>query len=226
MPRPFRLILLTAALSACSTPSDDTDRGGKLLRVPETAARTDSIALARQDSVNRAQPGYIVDSILPLDEEVRRFRAAVGGAPVDALQGGADSREALVARFAAAVAAGDTLALRRIAISPREFIDLVYPASPHTKAPYRQSPSLTWQQIQLPSESGLRRLMERHGGRPMRISAVRCKPAPEQQGANRLHVGCVVEFASDAAAPRTGQLFGTILERSGRFKVLSFANMY
>ncbi|MDQ8155604.1 MAG: hypothetical protein P3B98_13200 [Gemmatimonadota bacterium] len=226
MPRPFRLILLMAALSACTTPSDDTGRGGKLLRAAEIAAHTESIARARQDSMNRAQPGYIIDSILPLDEEVRRFQAAAGGAPVGALQGGADSREALVTRFAAAVAAGDTLALRRMAITPREFIDLVYPASPYTKPPYRQSPSLTWQQIQLPSESGLRRLMERHGGRPMRISAVQCAPAPEQQGANRLHVGCAVEFASGGATPRTGQLFGTIIERSGRFKVLSFANMY
>ena len=61
--------------------------------------RTDSIARARQDSVNRAQPGYVVDSLLPIEEELRRFRAAIGGSPVTALAHGSASREELVRRL-------------------------------------------------------------------------------------------------------------------------------
>jgi hypothetical protein len=40
-----------------------------------------------------------VDSILPVDEEIRRFRTAIGGQPVSALNSASDSREALVRRI-------------------------------------------------------------------------------------------------------------------------------
>jgi hypothetical protein len=59
--------------------------------------REDSVARARQDSINRAQPGYIVDSVLPVEEELRRFREALGGTPATKLANGSESREALVA---------------------------------------------------------------------------------------------------------------------------------
>lgn len=220
------IILLTATLSACT--ADAHDQSDTVGQLPSSmnAARADSAARARQDSINRRQPGYIIDSILPLEEEMRRFRAAVGGTPTLELRDGAGTREALIARFAAALSAKDTLALRRLAITPREFIDVVYPSSPYTKAPYRQSPSLTWQQIQLPSQSGLQRLLDRHGGHPLRIAALRCATPPERQGDNLLHANCTVEFSVGSGPVRTGRLFGTILEHSGQFKLLSFSNMY
>lgn len=219
--------LVLALFAACAPArSDDTAAGAHA--APDSAARerADAIARARQDSINRAQPGYIVDSILPIAEEMRRFRAAVGGNPATALRGGSASRDGLVARFAEALAAGDSTALRRLAVTPREFIDLVYPESPYTRPPYRQSPGLLWSQIQLPSGSGVRRLVERHGGRPFVVKTLRCPTPPEVQGNNRLHAGCTVQFFSGTDAAREGRLFGTIVERQGHFKFVSFANMY
>ena len=61
--------------------------------------RADSIARARQDSINRASPGYVIDSVLPVEEEIRRFRAAVGGATAAELQHASASRTELVERF-------------------------------------------------------------------------------------------------------------------------------
>lgn len=215
------------ALLAC-TPASSGDTGARVGAVHDSVARerADSVARARQDSINRGQPGYVVDSILPIAEEMRRFRAAVGGDPATALRGGSNSRDDLVARFAEALASGDSAALRRLAVSPREFIDLVYPESPYTRAPYRQAPGLLWRQIQPPSGNGLRRLLERHGGRPLRVEALRCPSSREVQGSNRLHVGCTVRFVSGTDAAREGELFGTIIERHGQFKFVSFANMY
>ncbi len=220
---PLALLLLAACTQA---PADGAVARVDAARDSVTRQRADSLARARQDSINRAQPGYIVDSILPIAEEMRRFRNAVGGEPVTALRGGSDSRDGLVARFAEAIAAGDSTALRRLAVTPREFIDLVYPESPYTRPPYRQSPGLLWRQMQLPSGSGLRRLLERHGGRPFHVESLRCPSPPETQGNNRLHAGCTVRFASGADAAREGRLFGTILERQGHFKLVSFTNMY
>jgi len=215
--------LLVVACSSRSNDAVDAHARGDSLAV----ARADSGARARQDSINRTQPGYIVDSILPIEEEVRRFRAAVGGSAVTTLSGGAAaSRDALVAQFAAAVSARDSSALRSLAISPREFIDLVYPSSPYTRPPYRQAPGLLWSQIQLPSGTGFARLLERLGGKPLRIEALTCPGRPERQGENQLHANCTVRFALGGAPLREGRLFGTILERQGRFKFVSFANMY
>jgi hypothetical protein len=186
--------------------------------------RTDSIARARQDSINRTLPGYVVDSILPLEEEVRRFRAAVGGESVRALENASASREDLVRRFVKALAGGDLAALRAMAITPREFVDLVYPSSPYTRAPYRQSPGLTWMQIRNPSESGLSRLVHRLGGKPLTGDGLTCEPTPDRQGANLIWTGCTLRLTGTGAAPAPHRYFGSILERGGKFKFVSFAN--
>src|SRR5690348_8848314 len=121
--RPALLLLAIAlALTAC-----DRAQTVKVAQALPDSARTDSIARARQDSINRAQPGYIVDSVLPVAEELRRFRSAIGGAPVTALANGSTSRNALVQRFLKAVAATDTADIRAMTLTAREFADLVYP---------------------------------------------------------------------------------------------------
>ena len=75
-----------------------TARPTRPRRAPIRCAR-DSIARARQDSINRALPGYVVDSILPIDEEIRRFAARIGGDPVTSFAHASASREALVRRI-------------------------------------------------------------------------------------------------------------------------------
>ncbi|MBI2409204.1 MAG: hypothetical protein HYV19_12975 [Gemmatimonadetes bacterium] len=220
---PLLLACLIATLGACASMADD---GGRAAADSLAVHRADSVARARQDSINRAQPGYVVDSVFPTAEEIRRFAAAVGGRPAIALSNGAASVDALVRRFAAAVEARDTVQLQRMALSPREFIDLVYPASPYVAPPYRQSPALTWSQIQLPSASGLRRLVDRLGGTALRVERVACPATPERQGPNSLYAGCLVTFASGGGPAQRGRLFGTIIAHGGQFKFVSYANMF
>lgn len=222
MPRLLQLSLLAVAFAtSCvsgdrATPVADT-----------TAARqADSAARARQDSINRASPGYIVDSILPVEEEVRRFRAAIGGAALSQFVDASTSRDTLVARLAAAIAEHDDQALQRTRVTAREFIDLIYPESPYTKAPFRQAPGLVWTLIEEPSNSGRRRLLANLGGKPLAITRVSCRKSPEAQGRNRLWNGCTVRYVSGSDAARDGRLFGTIVERDGRFKFMSLSNQY
>ena len=59
------------------------------------------------------ESGRVVDSILPREEAVRRFRE--GLAPVDSLQGGAGSRDELVAAYVRAIAEADSAAVARLA---------------------------------------------------------------------------------------------------------------
>src|SRR5688572_3108316 len=106
-----RLVLLGVIVATGCSPARDEPATA---RSPQDSVLADSIARARQDSINRRLPGYVVDSILPVEEELRRFRLAVReqGAStgtdtndiVTALTSGSDSREALVRRFIKALA--------------------------------------------------------------------------------------------------------------------------
>jgi hypothetical protein len=194
-------------------------------RAPEQAqADADSIARALQDSVNRTLPGYVVDSVHTVEEELRRFRQALGGEPATGLAGGSDSRDGLVERFVAALEASDTSEFQAMAVSAREFADLVYPTSPYTRPPYRQSIAFVWFQTQNANSVGLTRLLNRRGGRALGFAGYTCPGEPEIQGANRIWTGCTLQAWNDDGSPREEQLFGAIVERQGRYKFLSYAN--
>src|SRR5262245_9032664 len=72
-----------------------------------------------------AAPTRVVDSVLPREVEIARFRA--GLPPVASLSGGASSREALIRRFVTALETSDTAGLRNLLMSRAEFAWLYYP---------------------------------------------------------------------------------------------------
>ena len=212
------------AIAACSRTGESKSVSAESVRAD--SIRRDSIARARQDSINRAQPGYIVDSILPVEEELRRFRAAVGGKPVTSLSNGSSSREELVKRVVRDVAIRDSADLRALTLTPREFADLVYPSSPYTHPPYRTAPGLVWMQISQPSATGLKRLLARRGGTTFEYVDHSCKPAPERQGPNTLWTDCQVRVLGPSHETLTQRWFGSIIERDGVYKIVSFANQF
>ncbi len=204
------VISLAAAAIACGGESE--------------AAVSDSAALARTDSINRAQPGYVIDSILPPEEEMRRFRASFPGDSATEFIGGRESREALVKAFITAVAAADTSTLRAMVIHGREFADLYYPESPYARAPYRQPPSFAWRLIQDPSAAGLTSLLRRLGGTPVTYLSHRCDPKVVREGRTTRYAGCLVQVRNEKGAPQWKRLFGSIVERDKQYKFLSYTN--
>jgi hypothetical protein len=216
------LVAILLATAGCTA----SDVQSETPRTSADSVRSDSIARARQDSINRAQPGYVIDSILPVEEELRRFRAALPGDSATALTGGSPSREALVRRFVHALAANDTADLQRMAVRGREFADLYYPESPYTRPPYRQSPALAWSLIQNPSTSGLTRLVRRLGGKSIVYVSHRCDPKIAHEGRNVRYAGCLVRIVDERGDTVTKRYFGSILERDGQFKFLSYTNQF
>ena len=140
--------------------------------------------------------------------------------PVRALRGGATSRDELVARFGQALAAHDTAALSALLLDAQEFAWLYYPYTVYTHPPYRQAPGMVWLLTAQNSEKGLRRVLERFGGRDPALAGYACRTT-EPQDLNVLHGDCAVRLAGDTTGRR---LFGTIIERDGRFKFVSYAN--
>jgi hypothetical protein len=209
----FVLISLLGAAYACGE------------RSPDASASRASAAAARADSLSglSRRPGYVVDSILPVDEELRRFRAGLGAAPT-ALSGGARTRQALVDSFSVAVSHADSAALARLVLTRAEFAYLVYPGSAYTRPPYQQSPELVWMQLENAGAKGATRLIRRLGHRPLTLAGHRCTATPEASGATRLWRECVALVVQPDGSVRPERLFGVIVERDGRFKFASLAN--
>jgi hypothetical protein len=187
------------------------------------SARADSIALVRQDSLNRAQPGYVVDSILPMAEQLRRFRASLTESP-RALGGNVHRKDQLVHLFVRALESADTAALVRLTITRAEFAYLVFPESPLSAPPYAQPPDLAWMQHSHGSATGLQRLLQRLGGSSIGFRSLSCAELPAIEGANRIWRDCTVRFSPPGGTTQTLRLFGSLLERDGRFKILSYSN--
>jgi len=188
------------------------------------SARADSVQRARQDSINRTLPGYVVDSIFPVDEELRRFRKALGGDSAVVFSGGSPSREALVRRFVNALASSDTNEFRTMVVHGREFADLYYPVSVYSRAPYHQPPQLAWSLIQNPSADGLKKLLRTMGGKPITYVGDRCDPKVFHEGRITRYAGCIVRIADAKGDTTTRLLFGSIVELGGVYKFLSYTN--
>jgi hypothetical protein len=177
------------------------------------APAVEPAALAMADA-----PRVVVDSARPAEAELARFRESLE--PPRRLEGGARSLEALVHDFAQAVGTRDTARLRELHITAAEFAWFYYPYTVYTHPPYEQAPGLVWLLTTRNSQKGSNRLLRRFPGRDLRVLAIRCAEAVPQD-INTLHGACTVELEG-AAAPQ--RLFGTILEREGRFKFVSYAN--
>jgi hypothetical protein len=161
-----------------------------------------------------------VDSTFTPEENLRRFRE--GLAEPRALEGGAESRDALVRGFVEALARGDTAALLRMHVTRAEFAYLYYPESQLSRPDQYLDPKMVWLLTRLESEKGLNRLMQRLGGRDLELVGTHCKGVPAEQGPNRLWEACRPELRNLPPGFRAQRLFGTIVEREGRFKFLSY----
>lgn len=217
--RPFFFLLLMCA--ACGSDAIPRSRNAAT-----DSATADSLTRARQDSVNRTLPGYIVDSILPVGEELRRFRAAIGGPQTSMLEGGEKSRDALAAKFIRSLASNDTAALRSMVLTAREFGDLVYPESQYTHPPYQQPVGLVWSSIQNSGNSGFKRLLRRLGGMALQYEGLRCQAPAERMGDNVIWPRCILRAAEPGERIRDRRLFGSIIARHGRYKFVSYANEF
>jgi len=67
-------------------------------------------------------------------------------------------------------------------------------------------------------------LMARFGGRPLGFAGHSCATPLERQGENTVWSGCIVRRAGNGGDTTALRMFGSIIERGGRFKFLSLSN--
>lgn len=205
-----RVLLISALATACGR--ENAGPGG-------SAAAAASADTARP----WRKPGDKVDSILPMPEYLRRFRR--GLVEPTRLTGGAGSREELARRFLAAVSARDTAAFAALAVSRAEFAWLVFPDHIYSSPPYELDPEIFWMQLTAGSAKGLHRTLERYGGTRLALVALGCDRDTLQIRAGPIRVwsNCSVRYRAGGTV-ESRPLFGSVVERDGRVKLLSFAN--
>lgn len=191
--------------------------GGSGDQPPRTAADSQAAHVAEV-----AAAGGVVDSILPMDEQLRRFRE--GMTAPDGLRNAEASREALAARWLRAISESDTTTLNDLVLDRAEFGYLYFPSSPMVAPPYEAPPQLLWGQILASSNDGLPKVLRRFAGKSLSAPAVTCPDTGVIEGENRTWSRCELSFRVDGAETVRGRFFGTIVERGGRFKFLGYAN--
>jgi hypothetical protein len=196
--------LLLAVMAACADKSAPSPADEQAQHVAEVVAA-----------------GGVVDSILPIAEQLRRFRDALP--PTDTLLHASPSRDALVERWARAIGGNDTTDLNAMIMDRAEFAWLYYPDSPMSQPPYEAPPALLWGQLLASSNKGATQLVNRFGGSAVTATRLRCVTPPDTQGVNVLRSKCEVRLSAPGKPSVEGVLFGTILERAGRFKFVGLS---
>jgi hypothetical protein len=179
-------------------------------------------AAQSEDEILRQTPGYVVDTVHSPAEEIRRFQT--GLAPVTTLSGGASDRDSLVRRYMDAMDAGDSLALRAMHLDRSEFGYIYFPDTKFATELYALPPGVVWFQITAGSNKGLTRASKALKGRGARYEGHSCNDTPEEYAGYRLWTECVVRMRVPGREVVSDRLFGSIIERQGQFKFVSYAN--
>ncbi len=132
------------------------------------------------------------------------------------------SLEALAAAVLDAVESRDAAALRSLALDEREFREHVWPELPASR-PERNMPfSYVWTDLRTKSEAGLNAVLAAYGGRRYQLDRVRFTGGATQYETFVVHRESVVEVRDGEGRRETLQLFGSVIEKGGRFKVFSY----
>ncbi|MCG6956807.1 MAG: hypothetical protein LJF04_12530 [Gemmatimonadetes bacterium] len=185
-------------------------------------AACDSAASRSEATPQTDTVKHVVDSVIPMGMAMDRFRA--GLAEPSGLRNDTDSRDALVRQVMQALQDNDTTAFENLAVNRAEWAWLYYPTNVQYKPPYELPPGLAWFQLQETNRRGVLRALRELGGHDIDVRDYTCDPEPTLEGDNKIWTGCRVTLSRDGGDPVTIRLFGAILERGGRFEVLSYDN--
>lgn len=132
------------------------------------------------------------------------------------------SAKALAIAVAEAVANRDSVALRRLALDEQEFRQHVWPELPASR-PERNLPfSYVWGDLRTKSDAGLEAVLRDHGGRRYQVDQIRFKGESTQYQTSVVHRDSRLEVRGPDGTRDTIQLFGSVIEKEGRFKVFSY----
>lgn len=144
--------------------------------------------------------------------------AACGGRLPDSVE----SPEALAQAVLDAVERGDEAALRRLALDEQEFREQVWPELPASR-PERNLPfSYVWSDLRTKSGLSLDGILREHRGRTYTLERIRFTGGTTQYRTFVVHRESALDVRDSDGRRQTLRLFGSAIEKSGRFKVFSY----
>jgi hypothetical protein len=124
--------------------------------------------------------------------------------------------------FLDALAADDFERMRTTALSEREFSDVVWPELPSSR-PDRNLPlDYAWRDLNQKSWGSLRRVSHRHGGKRYRLERVEFLGETTEYVTFAVHREARLLLIGEQGERLRLSLFGSMIERGGRWKLFSF----
>jgi hypothetical protein len=111
-----------------------------------------------------------------------------------------------------------------MAVTPAEFGYLYYPTTPQSLPPYDLEPGLMWHLLRERSKRGIRRALAVYGGQRLQLLSHDCGEGSSREGENTLMGPCVLRVRNTPGKSTSVRLLSQIIERGGRYKILSYAN--
>lgn len=145
------------------------------------------------------------------------------------LDGGASSVVDLVELAMDAFESHDTTALERLLIRRDEFVDIIYPELGLFYASARdtriETKQFLWENQDRNSQKGLRKALREVGRKRMRVIDVRFEGGVKTFRTYKLHEGTQVIVRTERGTEATLLALGSIVERDGRFKLMSYRDI-
>jgi hypothetical protein len=138
------------------------------------------------------------------------------------VEGAEGSLEELLRTIERGLAESDTAGLHELAIDEREYREIVFPSFPAAHPPINAPVEVAWMLQASDSYRGLLRILERYGGRDVRVTAIRFDE-PDQDFVNFvLHETSRVDVTVDGEPRSNARLFGSVVRIGDQWKVLTY----
>lgn len=175
---------------------------------------------ARGGAWRRLVPPFLV---LALAGTAALVAAGAGWAARPPLQHTFASPEAAAEAVLEAMHGGDLVRLRELAVSQEEFRAHVWPSLPASRRERNVPLEFAWSMLSQNSEGHLRQAVAALGGRPlMTPEAVQFLGEATRYGDVTVHRRATVAARTRAGDPARLQVFGSMIEQGGRWKVFSY----
>lgn len=133
-----------------------------------------------------------------------------------------DSPEALARAVLTALANEDQAALLALPVSAAEFRAIVWPELPSSRPEVNLPVTYAWSDLDTKSRGHLGTTMNRWGGARLALVGVEFRGETTAYPTFSVHRDSVLTVRTSDGATERVRLFGSVLERDGRFKLFSY----
>lgn len=133
-----------------------------------------------------------------------------------------DSDEDLARAVLTAVERRDAGALRQVALNREEFTDHVWPELPAARPERNLSAGYVWGDLNQKSNITLEQTLAAHAGKHYELAGIRYLGKSTPYGSYVVHRESELTVKDPDGNEKQVRLFGSVLEKGGRYKVFSY----